>query len=78
MHRAIKPGGKFFIEVRGVHDPLYGRGQPQEKNAFFYNNHYRRFIVMEELTASRRRRGSAWSTLRSGPASPPTEMMTRR
>ena len=52
MHRAIKPGGKFFIEVRGVHDPLYGRGQPQEKNAFFYNNHYRRFIVMEELTAS--------------------------
>ena len=31
MHRAIKPGGKFFIEVRGVHDPLYGRGQPQEK-----------------------------------------------
>ena len=27
-------------------------GQPQEKNAFFYNNHYRRFIVMEELTAS--------------------------
>ena len=38
--------------VRGVHDPLYGRGQPKEKNAFFYNNHYRRFIVMEELTAS--------------------------
>ena len=52
MHRAIKPGGKFFIEVRGVHDPLYGKGKPQEKNAFFYNNHYRRFIVMDELVES--------------------------
>lgn len=52
MHQALKPGGKFFIEVRSVHDPLYGKGQPVERNAFFYDNHYRRFIVLSELTHS--------------------------
>lgn len=50
MFQALKPGGKFFIEVRSVHDPLYGKGQPVERNAFFYDNHYRRFIVLSELT----------------------------
>ncbi|BFL40885.1 hypothetical protein K400107F7_25350 [Agathobaculum massiliense] len=57
MYRALKPGGKFFIEVRGIHDPLYGKGQQQERNAFFYNNHYRRFIVMDELVAALRKIG---------------------
>lgn len=52
MYQALKPGGKFFIEVRSVHDPLYGKGQPVERNAFFYDNHYRRFIVLGELTHS--------------------------
>ena len=50
MYQCLKPGGKFFIEVRSVHDPLYGKGQPVERNAFFYDNHYRRFIVLAELT----------------------------
>lgn len=52
IFRALKPGGKFFIEVRGIHDPLYGKGQALERNAFFYDFHYRRFIVMEELINS--------------------------
>lgn len=52
MFQALRPGGKFFIEVRSVHDPLYGKGQPVERNAFFYDNHYRRFIVLSELTKS--------------------------
>lgn len=52
MYQALKPGGKFFIEVRSVHDPIYGKGQPVERNAFFYDNHYRRFIVLGELTHS--------------------------
>ena len=30
MARALKPGGKFFIEVRSVHDPLYGKGEALE------------------------------------------------
>ena len=54
MARALKPGGKFFIEVRSVHDPLYGKGEALERNAFFYDNHYRRFLVLDELTEALR------------------------
>lgn len=49
MFRALKTGGKFFIEVRSVNDPLYGKGRAVARNAFFYDNHYRRFIVRDEL-----------------------------
>lgn len=49
IHRALKPNGKFFIEVRSIHDPLFGKGRKVEHNAYFYDNHYRRFIVLEEL-----------------------------
>ena len=52
MYEALKPGGKFFIEVRSIHDPLYGKGRPVDRNAFFYDNHYRRFIVLGELTCA--------------------------
>lgn len=51
MMEALRPGGKFFIEVRSVHDPLFGKGRALERNAFFYDNHYRRFIVLDELLA---------------------------
>lgn len=50
MHKALKPGGKLFIEVRSVHDPLCGKGKALERNAYFYDNHYRRFLVLSELT----------------------------
>ncbi len=49
MFRSLKPGGKLFIEVRSVNDPLFGKGRQLERNAFFYDNHYRRFIVLSEL-----------------------------
>lgn len=49
MHRSLKPGGKLFIEVRSVNDPLFGKGKALERNAYFYDNHYRRFIVLSEL-----------------------------
>ena len=49
---SLRAGGKLFIEVRGIHDPLYGKGKALERNAFFYDHHYRRFIVLEELTES--------------------------
>ncbi len=45
----LKPGGRFFIEVRSIHDPIYGKGEEVERNAFFYDCHYRRFIDMDEL-----------------------------
>lgn len=52
MYRSLKSGGKFFIEVRGIKDTLFGKGEALERNAYFYDNHYRRFIVMQELVNS--------------------------
>ena len=51
VYASLRPGGKLFIEVRSVKDPLFGKGRQLEYNAFFYDNHYRRFIVLEELVA---------------------------
>lgn len=51
VYGGLRPGGKLFIEVRSVKDPLFGKGRQLEHNAFFYDNHYRRFIVLEELVA---------------------------
>ena len=51
VYASLRPGGKLFIEVRSVKDPLFGKGRQLEHNAFFYDNHYRRFIVLEELVA---------------------------
>ena len=46
---SIKPDGLFFVEVRSTKDELYGKGKLVEKNAFFYNEHYRRFIDKAEF-----------------------------
>lgn len=57
VFRGLRPGGKLFIEVRGISDPLFGKGKQVERNAFFYDNHYRRFIVLDELTQSLEQHG---------------------
>lgn len=57
LFRSLRPNGKLFIEVRGVNDPLFGKGKQVEHNAFFYNDHYRRFIVLDELVHSLEQRG---------------------
>ena len=57
LYRGLRPGGQLFIEVRGVNDPLFGKGRQVERNAYFYDNHYRRFIVLDELVASLEQRG---------------------
>lgn len=57
IFRGLRPGGKLLIEVRGINDPLFGKGKQVERNAFFYDNHYRRFIVLDELTQSLERHG---------------------
>ena len=41
--------GILFIEARTIHDDLYGLGTPAGHNAFLYNNHYRRFIEVDEF-----------------------------
>jgi len=57
LFRGLRPGGKLFIEVRSVNDPLFGKGRQVERNAYFYDNHYRRFIVLTELLDSLESRG---------------------
>lgn len=49
VFRSLKPGGKFFIEVRSVNDSLCGKGEQVARNAYKYDGHFRRFVVMEEL-----------------------------
>jgi len=45
-YKNLKKGGRFFIEVRGQQNELYGLGKPVEnqKDAYVYEGHYRRFI----------------------------------
>ncbi len=57
LFRGLRDGGKLFVEVRSIHDPLYGKGRLVGRNAYFYDNHYRRFLVLEELTAALERTG---------------------
>ena len=57
VFQGLRPNGKLFIEVRGVNDPLFGKGKQVERNAYFYDNHYRRFIVLDELVESLEQRG---------------------
>ena len=57
LFQGLRPNGKLFIEVRGVNDPLFGKGRQVERNAYFYDNHYRRFIVMDELVESLEQKG---------------------
>lgn len=49
LFQSLQPGGHFFIEVRSVHDPLFGLGEKLGRNAWRYDSHYRRFVVLEEL-----------------------------
>ncbi len=49
VYKVLKKGGKFFVEVRSIHDDLYGKGENIERNAYIHDGHYRRFIVKEEL-----------------------------
>jgi len=49
VFNSLKADGLFFIEVRSVKDVIFGKGTFVEKNAYIYNGHFRRFIVLEEL-----------------------------
>lgn len=50
VHKVLKDGGDFFIEVRSVNDELYGRGREVAPDSYVYDGHFRRFIRIEELT----------------------------
>ena len=49
VRRVLRQGGKFFIEVRSVHDAIYGLGEAKETDAYVYEGHYRRFIRLRDF-----------------------------
>lgn len=49
VYQSMKTDGQLFIEARSVKDEIFGLGEEVGRNAYFYHEHYRRFIVMEEL-----------------------------
>lgn len=49
VYGALKEEGKLFIEVRSIHDKIYGLGKKVGENAYIYNKHYRRFLDINEL-----------------------------
>lgn len=50
-------GGMLFVEARTTHDELFGKGKQVGRNAFIYNEHYRRFIVVDEFLQKLRQHG---------------------
>lgn len=49
VYNTLKIDGLFLIEVRSIKDDIYGLGEKVARNTYVYNDHCRRFIVMEEL-----------------------------
>ncbi len=49
MRTFLTNDGIFFVEARTVNDDLYGKGIRVNKNAFIYDDHYRRFIDANEF-----------------------------
>lgn len=49
VYQNIKEDGLFFIEARTVNDGKYGLGRKIGYNEYIYDNHYRRFLVLDEL-----------------------------
>jgi len=49
VYDSLKSKGLFFIEVRSIKDEIYGLGTNIGRNIYIYNEHRRRFIVMDEL-----------------------------
>jgi adenylylsulfate kinase-like enzyme/phospholipid N-methyltransferase len=59
VFRVLKNGGRFFIETRGIHDELYGKGEKLAENTYFYEGHFRRFIEREKLVNKLKKEGFA-------------------
>ncbi len=49
VYRALNDNGIFCVEVRSVHDFLYGEGERVGEDEFIFDEHYRRFIRINEF-----------------------------
>lgn len=52
VYNSLKDSGKLFIEVRSIHDELFGKGIKLSNDEFYYNDHYRRFLNIDILIKS--------------------------
>lgn len=48
-YNTLNTNGLFCIEVRSIHDELYGKGMKIGKDEFIFDDHYRRFIRMNDF-----------------------------
>lgn len=62
----LKKDGRLFIEARTIHDDLYGKGRIIDKDSYFYNNHFRRFINPIKLRATLEKLGLKIEYLKEG------------
>jgi len=45
----LKPGGVLMVEVRSVNDTVFGKGERISETEYYFDNHYRRFQVLDIL-----------------------------
>lgn len=48
-YNSLEEKGLICIEVRSIKDSLFGKGKKIGRDEYIYNNHYRRFIRMNEI-----------------------------
>lgn len=49
VREALNKGGFFSVEARTVRDEIYGKGREVARNAYIYDDHFRRFIDVIEF-----------------------------
>ena len=49
VYEGLKKDGLFLVEARSIKDDIFGLGEKIARNTYVYNNHSRRFIVLDEL-----------------------------
>ena len=49
-YRALKERGLFYIEIRSIHDELFGKGEALTDNSFV-TDHYRRFVEFDSFVS---------------------------
>ena len=49
IKRVLKKGGMFFVRVKSIKDPLYGRGEKIGKDIFLLDGHIRHFFSKDYL-----------------------------
>ena len=45
----LRPSGTLWIEARCIDDEMFEKGTPAGRNAYIYQDHYRRFLVLDEI-----------------------------